>query len=63
MSGNILQAQQFGGNPPSLKWNQINTDTARIIFPVGLEKQAMDVARIIHRLAAVTQYSIGARVR
>ena len=28
-----LPAQQFGGNPPSLKWRQINTDTARVIFP------------------------------
>ncbi len=56
-------AQQFGGNPPSLKWNQINTDTARIIFPVGLEEQAKDVARLIHDLARTTQYSIGDRLR
>ena len=28
-------AQVFGGNPPSLKWRQLNTDTARIIFPMG----------------------------
>jgi hypothetical protein len=31
----IAKAQQFGGNPTSIKWQQINTDTARVIFPVG----------------------------
>jgi len=32
------KAQVFGGNPPSIHWKQINTDTARIIFPEGIEK-------------------------
>ena len=45
-------AQQFGGNPPSLKWKQINTDSARIIFPAGLDSQANRVASIVHWLAA-----------
>jgi hypothetical protein len=45
-------AQQFGGNPPSLKWKQINSDTARIIFPMGLDSQANRVASIVHWLAA-----------
>ncbi len=44
--------QQFGGNPPSLKWKQINTDSARIIFPAGLDSQANRVATIVHWLAA-----------
>jgi hypothetical protein len=52
-------AQQFGGNPPSLKWKQINTDTARIIFPAGLDLQAEQVAAIIHRLSASTLPTIG----
>ena len=54
--------QQFGGNPPSVKWNQVNTDTARIIFPAGLEKQALDIADIVHKLASITQQTIGDRV-
>jgi len=33
-------AQEFGGNPPSLKWKQINNDTVRIIFPDGLQEVA-----------------------
>lgn len=45
-------AQQFGGNPPSLKWKQINTDSARIIFPAGMDNQAKRVASLVHGLAA-----------
>jgi hypothetical protein len=44
-------SQQFGGNPPSIKWKQINTDSARIIFPAGLDSQANRVASIVHYLA------------
>ncbi|HLI93942.1 MAG TPA: hypothetical protein VKU83_10045, partial [Puia sp.] len=54
-----LSAQQFGGNPPSLKWRQINTDTARIIFPRGLDSAAQQVAAIVHRLSAATLPTIG----
>jgi hypothetical protein len=55
----ILSAQQFGGNPPSLKWKQINTDTARIIYPAGLDSQAQQVAAIVHRLSRTTLPTIG----
>jgi hypothetical protein len=47
-----LFSQQFGGNPPSLKWKQINTDSVRVIFPTGLDSQANRVASIVHWLAA-----------
>src|SRR5580698_8221289 len=53
------QAQEFGGNPPSLKWRQINSDTARIIFPVGMEKQAQQVASIVYALNRNTVTTIG----
>jgi hypothetical protein len=46
-----LSAQVFGGNPSTLKWKQINSDTARIIFPTGLDSQANRVASIVHYLA------------
>lgn len=55
----LSAAQHFGGNPPSLKWQQINTDTARIIFPAGLESQGRRVADIIHYLNRNTRSSIG----
>jgi hypothetical protein len=54
-----VTAQVFGGNPPSLKWRQLNTDTARIIFPVGLDTAAEQVAAIVHRLARTTLPTIG----
>lgn len=45
-----LFAQQFGGHPPSTRWNQINTDSVRVIFPAGLQRQASEITGIIHRL-------------
>ncbi|MBS1600135.1 MAG: hypothetical protein JST75_18050 [Bacteroidetes bacterium] len=52
-------SQPFGGNPPFLKWQQINNDTARIIFPAGLEKQANDVFSIVQSLSKQTIGTIG----
>src|SRR5580765_7993160 len=54
-----LFGQQFGGNPPSLKWKQINTDSARVIFPAGLDSQAQRVAGIVHYLAQRKLFSPG----
>ena len=54
-------AQQFGGNPPSLKWDQINTDTARIIFPEGLDSVGERVANMVHYLNANDRKSIGSQ--
>lgn len=56
-------AQQFGANPPSIKWRQVDTDTARIIFPAGLEKQALDVSGVVHQLARTTLPTIGVNTR
>lgn len=54
-----LLAQTFGGNPPSMKWNQINTDTVRIIFPKGLEAQGQRVANLVQYINRYTRPSIG----
>lgn len=61
----LLQAQQFGGHPPSTKWNQINNDTLRVIFPagLGLETQAADIANTVQKLGVQTSPTIGSRVR
>ena len=56
-------AQQFGGNPPSRKWNQINTDTARIIFPEGRDSQANRVASIVHYMASSKPLSLGEQLK
>jgi hypothetical protein len=58
-----LRAQRFGGNPPSVKWEQIDSDTVRVIFPRGLEREAGDVANIIHRLNGLSGNTIGGKIR
>jgi hypothetical protein len=58
-----LAAQEFGGNPPYTRWKQIDTDTARIIFPAGTDSQANRVASIIHYLAKEKPVSLGNRIQ
>jgi len=58
-----VYAQQFGGNPPSLKWKQINTDTARVIFPAGMDSTANRVASVVHYLAGQQPFSLGQQVK
>src|ERR1700712_1876733 len=52
-------SQQFGGFPPSVKWKQINTDTARIIFQQGAAWQAQRIATLVHKAAADTPFYMG----
>ncbi len=52
-------AQEFGGSPFSMRWRQVNTDTARIIFPGGMDSTAEEVASLIHRLAAANPFPLG----
>ncbi len=59
----IVFAQQFGGNPSSTKWKQINTDSVRVIFPVGLDSQAQRVASIVQYLAAEKPISLGNQLK
>jgi hypothetical protein len=59
----ISQGQEFGGFPPSTRWKQINTDTARVIFMPGAENQAQRVASLLHRMAADTPVALGGRLR
>ena len=56
-------AQQFGGNPSSIKWQQINTDTVRIIFPLGYDAKAQRVAAIVHALQKNYSHTIGDSIR
>ncbi|MEO7984783.1 MAG: hypothetical protein ABI688_11950, partial [Bacteroidota bacterium] len=56
-------AQQFGGNPPSHAWKQINTDSVRIIFPEGLDSQANRVSSIVHYLAAARPVALGDQLK
>jgi hypothetical protein len=52
-------AQQFGGNPPSIKWKQVNTPATKVIFPEGMDSAAMRVANIIQYINPQIKHSIG----
>lgn len=55
----MAKAQQFGGNPPSIKWRQVNTPAAKVIFPAGMDSLGLRVANVIDRINNATQSSIG----
>ncbi|QJD97974.1 hypothetical protein HH214_19880 [Mucilaginibacter robiniae] len=52
-------AQAFGGNPPSIKWNQVNTPAARVIFPKGMDSSGQRVANIVQQLNRTMMPTIG----
>jgi hypothetical protein len=52
-------AQIFGGNPPSLKWKQINTPLSRIIFPAGIDSTAQRISNVINFINGPTLHTIG----
>jgi hypothetical protein len=54
-----LKAQEFGGNPPSIKWKQVNTPAAKVIFPAGLDSAGMRVANIVQQMNGPIQPTIG----
>lgn len=56
-------AQIFGGNPPRVKFFQLDTDTVRVIFPRSLALQAGEIASLVHQLAAKSPNSLGGRQR
>lgn len=59
----FIKAQQFGGFPPSTKWRQISTDTARIIFEGAVDSQAQRIAAIIHQANRINPNPLGNKVR
>ncbi len=56
---NRSHAQIFSGNPPSIKWKQINTSSSRVIFPKGLDSVAQRITSIISYIKIPTQKTIG----
>ncbi len=56
---NYTIAQNFGGNPSSIKWKQVNNSAARVIFPAGLDSQANRAANLMLYLNKATASSIG----
>jgi hypothetical protein len=58
-------AQSFGGTPApaSVKWKQVNTESARVIFPPGLDSMANRIANVVKLLGATTAKTIGGSQR
>jgi len=59
----VARGQEFGGNPPSIKWNQVNTPAAKVIFPVGLDTEGVRVANIVSQMNGKIQPTIGFKQR
>jgi hypothetical protein len=59
----LSYAQEFGGNPPSIKWKQVNTPAAKVIFPAGLDSTGLRVADIVQRMNGAIQPTIGYKQR
>ena len=53
------EAQIFGGNPPSLKWKQINTPLSRVIIPQNLDSTGERITNIIKFISGPTRNTIG----
>lgn len=58
-----VRSQEFGGNPASVKWKQINTDTVKIIFSPEMTAAAQRVASIIHAYQQSSPHTIGSQLR
>lgn len=56
-------AQEFGGEPVSVKWKQVNTDTVSVIFPAGLDSVAKRIATITSLEQQQYTGNIGNRLR
>ncbi|HTE34337.1 MAG TPA: hypothetical protein VK666_28350, partial [Chryseolinea sp.] len=50
-------------NPTHLRWNQVNTEHFRVLFPVGFENQAQRVASTLEYLHAPEARTMGATPR
>ena len=58
-----LNAQTFGGNPSNTKWQQINTASARIIFPKGMDSAANRVATVTNVISNYHRGTVGSSLR
>lgn len=56
-------SQQFGGNPPSVKWEQVNNPAVKVIFQKGMDSTANRVANVIAWLDKTIPNTIGLRKR
>lgn len=55
----IVFAQNFGGSPASVKWQQVNTKTARVIFPKGYDSVGQRISAIVQSLQQKNVHALG----
>lgn len=58
-----LYSQHLGGNPPHIKWMQINHDSLRVIFPTGMEKQAKRIYSNTLQMSRYHRQGIGHKTK
>ena len=58
----FVKAQEFGGEPASVKWKRLNTDTVSIIFPTGMDSIAKRIASITLKEQQQYNATIGNKV-
>ncbi|ULQ57432.1 hypothetical protein KJS94_04355 [Flavihumibacter rivuli] len=56
-------AQPFGGHPASVKWKQVQTPSARIVYQDGWDSTAQRLAGLTEALQPTTSATIGAKIR
>jgi hypothetical protein len=54
-----LLAQNFGGNPGSIRWRQVNTDAVKVVFPKGMDSAANRIATVTELLSDKYRGTLG----
>lgn len=57
--GEFIFSQEFGANPFLVKWRQLNSSEARIVFPDGLDSSAQRIADVLRYLNRHTGETAG----
>lgn len=57
------ESSVFSTNPTYLKWNQINTDHFKVLYPDGFERQAQRVANTLEHIREPEASTMGVRPR
>ena len=54
-----VHAQRFGGNPPSVKWRQLDDERVRVIYPAGKDSLAARVRDVSEHMYRTTTSTLG----
>lgn len=57
------ETPELSTNPPSVKWQQVNTPSFRILYPAGFDKQAQRMANTLETIHAPEAKTMGRQPR